>query len=139
MGYQKSQISRIHRGTFKIESHEPSCRIILKIQDHAANTLFHRDNRFFLKFTEDKVSLIPGQKAFSFIGRGGIIWDREGTFSKTIDRGSHRGTWTRCINAAVNRFNISYRDIIKRTISCFISQKKLLKKLHERKKFVLQD
>ena len=94
---------------------------------------------FFLKFTGDKVSLIPGQKAFSFIGRGGIIWDREGTFSKTIDRGSHRGTWTRCINAAVNRFNISYRDIIKRTISCFISQKKLLKKLHERKKFVLQD
>ena len=27
---------------------------------------------------------------YSFIGRGGIIWDRGGNFSKFIDRGSHR-------------------------------------------------
>ena len=29
---------------------------------------------------------------FSFIGRGGKIWDRAGNLSKVIARGSHRGT-----------------------------------------------
>ena len=37
------------------------------------------------------------------VGRGGIIWDREGNFSKFIYRGSHWGashwgTWTGCIS-----------------------------------------
>ena len=137
MGYQKNQILRIHRRTFKMESHEPSCRIIPKTQDNAANTLFHR-NTNFSKFTRDKVSLMPRYKALSFIGRGRIIWYRGRTFNKFIDRGSYRGTWTGCIYAAINRFNISYHDIIKRTISCFISQKKLLNKLYERKKILIR-
>ena len=55
--------------------------------------------RFFPKITWDKVSFWPECRTFSFIGRGGIIWDRGGTFRKITDRGSyrgtsHQGTWT---------------------------------------------
>ena len=32
-----------------------------------------------------------GVETYSFIDRGGIIWDRAGDFSKFIDRGSHQG------------------------------------------------
>ena len=45
--------------------------------------------------------LTTGVAPFSYIGRGSIIWNWGGTFSKIINRGGHRGashrsTWTGC-------------------------------------------
>ena len=43
-----------------------------------------------LKFLSDR------DRFYAFIGRGGIIWDRGGNFSKYIVRWSHQGASHRC-------------------------------------------
>ena len=60
MGYQRNQISRIYRGTLKTESHEPSCGIIPKTQDHAG------DHQFFQKSPGIKFLYDWGRKLFHY-------------------------------------------------------------------------
>ena len=81
---------RIHCRTLNTESLAPSCRISPKAQDHSENILFQWGPPVFPNIARDKVCLLPWQKDHLFIVRGGIIWDWGGTFSKFIDRESHR-------------------------------------------------
>ena len=95
--------TRIHSGTLNMESLKPSCRICPRTKDHAEKALCQWGLPDFPSITVDKVSLWPGWKTYSFIGRGGINWDRGGNLIKFINRRSHRGTlhrgtWTVCIN-----------------------------------------
>ena len=70
MANQRNQMSRIYRGTLKMESHEPSCGIIPNNQNHAENTLFQWGPPIFQKISGDKVSLQTGWKTFKLIGWG---------------------------------------------------------------------
>ena len=64
MGYQRNQISRFHRETLKMESHELSSRIILKTQNHAENTLFQWGPPIFPKIPGIKFLYDRGKKHF---------------------------------------------------------------------------
>ena len=64
MGYQRNQISRFHRETLKMESHELSSRIILKTQNHAENTLFQWGPPIFPKIPGIKFLYARGKKHF---------------------------------------------------------------------------
>ena len=51
---------------------------------------FSEDNQFF-QISPGIKSLYDWGRKSLFIGRGGMIWDQGGNFSKFIDRGSQRG------------------------------------------------
>ena len=78
---------------------------------------FSRDHQFFqvsqgITFLYDR-----GRKPFSFIGRGGIIFDQGTTLSKIINQESHRGashwaTWTGCLYKCTPDFWI--KEIIRK-------------------------
>ena len=64
--------------------------------------LFQWGTLIFSKLAGDKVSVRLLKKTFSCIGKGDLIWDQRGTFSKIINWESywdlyHRGIWTECI------------------------------------------
>ena len=69
--------------------------------------------------------LMTGVATASYIDRGGIIWNRGGSYSKIINLGdhqgvSHRGTWTGCLNVLANvknRWNI-FRHIVFLVLLC---------------------
>ena len=76
-------------------------KLQIQSEDHAEKLYFSGGDQFF-QISPGITSLYDWGRKHVFIGRGGIICDQGGNFSKSTDRGSHqrashRGTWTGCI------------------------------------------
>ena len=99
--YKRIQISRI----LMLNLQSQVAELVRRLRTMWKILCFSGGQSIFPNITDGKVSLRAGQKSYSFIGWGDIIWIRGSNFNKFINRLSHRGasywgTGTVCLNLA---------------------------------------